>query len=101
MKVPRGAEKGKSSNDDGHGHGQKKRRPSTNVEGKTPIQAIWALNSAIDSSSPLRRFFDTPSSPTSHKKNVFCRFTEKRQKITNRLGLGGCVFEHSPPIQSI
>ena len=34
MKVPRGSEKGKSSNDDGHGHGQKKRRPSTNVEGK-------------------------------------------------------------------
>ena len=29
-----GSEKGKSSNDDGHGHGQKKRRPSTNVDGK-------------------------------------------------------------------
>ena len=38
MKVPRGSEKGKSSNDDGHGHGQKKRRPSTYVEGK-----IWKM----------------------------------------------------------
>ena len=34
IKVPGGSEKGKSSNDDGHGHGQKKRRPSTNDEGK-------------------------------------------------------------------
>ena len=37
IKVLGGVEKGKSSNDDGHGHGQKKRRPSTYVEGKNII----------------------------------------------------------------
>ena len=36
--FPRGSKKRKSNNDDKHGHGQEKRRPSTYVEGKTNIR---------------------------------------------------------------
>ena len=35
--FPEGSEKGKSSHDDVYGHGQEKRRPSTDVEGKTHL----------------------------------------------------------------